>query len=157
MEIARDASHPAPSPPTMAADMEPLALGIDIIELDRIRGVYERHPERFLDRVYTGPEKARARSLGDPTAFLAGRFAAKEAVLKVLGTGISQGIAWRQVYVIREPSGAPTVYLSGPALERARALGLGRILLSISHGKDHAVAQALGLRGDPEALRYREP
>ena len=133
--------------------MQLLGLGIDIIELDRVRKVFARHPLRFVERVLTPRERERARQLRDPTTYLAGRFAAKECILKVLGTGLSQGISWQQVHVIREPSGAPAVYLSGKALERARRMGLGRILVSISHGKDYAIAQALGVRGDPESLR----
>jgi holo-[acyl-carrier protein] synthase len=134
--------------------MEPLGLGIDIVELERVRRVYSRFPERFLERVYTAPERKRAQALKDPTPFLAGRFAVKECILKVLGTGLSQGISWREIHVLRQPSGAPEVFLSGRALERARSLGMGRILVSISHGKDLAVAQALGFQGDPESLRY---
>jgi holo-[acyl-carrier protein] synthase len=133
--------------------MEPLGLGIDLIEIARVRGVYLRHGKRFLERVYAPPERERAARLKDPSPFLAGRFAAKEAVLKVLGTGLSGGISWQQVVIVREPSGAPRVYLAGKALERARVLGLGRILVSISHGKDLAMAQALGFSGDPETLR----
>ena len=136
--------------------MEPLGLGIDIVELDRIRGVHERHPERFLDRVYTLAERQRALAMRDPTPFLAGRFAAKEAILKVLGTGLTGGISWQDIHVLREPSGAPRVALSGEALARARAIGLGRILVSITHGREHAIAQALGFRGDPEELRAAE-
>jgi holo-[acyl-carrier protein] synthase len=135
--------------------MQPVGLGIDIIELERVRGIYERYPERFLERVYTLPERERALKLRDPTSFLAGRFAAKEAVLKVLGTGLSGGISWQHIFVIREPSGAPKVFLISNAWARAKSLQLGLILVSISHGKEHAIAQALGFRGDPEALRYR--
>jgi holo-[acyl-carrier protein] synthase len=132
--------------------MEIIGLGIDLVELPRVRGLYERHGERFLDKVYTDAEKERARALRDPVPFLAGRFAAKEAILKALGSGLSGGIAWRDLCVAREPSGAPRVRLGGAALERARSLGLGKILLSISHGRDIAIAQALGVRGDPAAL-----
>jgi len=137
--------------------MEPLGLGIDIVEIDRIRGVYERYPERFLERVYTPLERDRALAMRDPTSFLAGRFAAKEAVLKVLGTGLTGGISWQDVHVIREPSGAPRVYLSGKAYDRAELMGLGLVMVSISHGRDHAVAQALGFRGVPGSLRYPPP
>ena len=136
--------------------MEPLGLGIDIIELKRVRALYERHGDRFLERVYTPPERQRALELKDPTSFLAGRFAAKECVLKVLGTGLAEGISWQHILIAREPSGAPRVFLCGNALERARALGLGRILVSIAHGREHAVAQAIGFRGDPESLKYSE-
>jgi holo-[acyl-carrier protein] synthase len=135
--------------------MEPIALGTDLVEIQRIRSLLERHGQRFLARVYTGEEIAASGSLRDPAPFLAGRFALKEAVLKVLGTGLSGGIRWRDVHVARLPSGAPDVLLEGAALSRAREVGLGRLLVSISHGEDLAVAQALGLRGDPEALDYR--
>jgi holo-[acyl-carrier protein] synthase len=137
--------------------MEPLGLGIDIIEIARVRSLYERHPDRFLDRVYTPAERARAQALKDPTPFLAGRVAAQEAILKVLGTGLTGGISWQHIHVVREPSGAPRVYLSENAFLQARDLGLGLILVSISHGRDHAVAQALGFRGDPGSLLYRPP
>jgi holo-[acyl-carrier protein] synthase len=133
--------------------MEPIGLGIDIVELERVRAVYQRHPERFVARICTAHERERARQLADPTAYLAGRFAAKECVLKVLGTGLTQGISWQHVHVIRQPSGAPAVYLSGRALERAGEIGLGRILVTISHGRDYAVAQAMGLRGNSDGLK----
>ena len=137
--------------------MEPLGLGIDIVEIERVRGLYERYPARFLERVHTPSERDRAHAMRDPTSFLAGRFAAKEAVLKVLGTGLTGGISWQDIHVIREPSGAPRVYLSGKAYARAEAIGLGLVLVSISHGRDHAVAQALGFRGTPGSLRYAAP
>ncbi len=132
--------------------METLAIGIDIVELDRIRGVHERHGERFLERVLTPAERQLAARRRDPTTFLAGRFAVKESVLKVLGTGLSQGLGWQSISVLREPSGAPRVFLHGAALARARSLGIGNILVSISHGRDHAVAQAVGVSGDASAL-----
>ncbi|HVR75376.1 MAG TPA: holo-ACP synthase [Planctomycetota bacterium] len=134
--------------------MEPLGLGMDIIEIERVRGVHERHGRRFLERVYCEPERRRALELRDPSSFLAGRFAAKEAVLKVLGTGLSGGISWQDVVVLREASGAPRVYLRGRAFERASALGIGLILVSISHARELAIAQAMGFRGDPGALRH---
>jgi holo-[acyl-carrier protein] synthase len=137
--------------------MEPLGLGIDIVEIERVRGLYERYPERFLERVYTPSERDRAHAMRDPTSFLAGRFAAKEAVLKVLGTGLTGGISWQDIHVIREPSGAPRVYLSGKAYARAETIGLGLVLVSISHGRDHAVAQAVGYRGTPGSLKYAAP
>lgn len=130
-----------------------IGLGTDIVEIRRIREAYERHASRFAQRILTPRELGRLRLLRDPVPYLAGRFAAKESILKVLGTGLAEGIGWRQLHVVREPSGAPTVFLSGPALDRARRLGLGRILVSIAHGRDHAVAQSIGLAGDPERLR----
>jgi holo-[acyl-carrier protein] synthase len=134
--------------------MQVLGLGIDIVEIPRVRSLYERYSQRFLERIFTLPERARSRQLRDPVPFLSGRFAAKEAILKALGTGLSGGISWQDLYIVREPSGAPRVYLAGKAYERAERLGLGQILVSISHGREHAVAQALGLAGNSEALRY---
>ncbi|MBN1420049.1 MAG: holo-ACP synthase [Planctomycetes bacterium] len=120
-------------------------IGVDVVEVDRIRKVTERHGERFLGRIYAPEERARAAELADPAIFLAGRFAAKEAVLKVLGTGASGGVAFRDVTVLREPSGRPAVVLSGRGAEVARALGIARILVSISHTGRLAVAQAVGV------------
>jgi holo-[acyl-carrier protein] synthase len=125
-----------------------LGTGIDIVEIARIRDVYHRHSERFLDRVYTPQEKVRVAALRDPAPYLAGRWAVKEAVLKVLGTGLTGGITWKDINVIREPSGAPQVLLDGEARVRAQALGIGRILVSITHGRDLAAAQALGVDAD---------
>ena len=124
------------------------------MEISRIRAVLERHPSRFVERVYTPLERKRIDKLRDPTGYLAGRFAVKEAVLKVLGTGLRGGVSWQDIHVLREPSGAPKVLLEGKALETARKLGMGKILVSISHGRDYAIAQALGVGGDPEDLTY---
>ena len=129
-----------------------VGIGTDLIRISRVRGVAERHPQRIGKKIYTPTELAYCRSKTDPAQSLAGRFAAKESVLKVLGTGLSQGISWQHVSVLREPSGAPRVFLQGSALERARSLGIGRILVSISHGRDHAVAQAVGVSGDAKTL-----
>jgi len=135
--------------------MDLLGIGIDLIELDRVRAVLKRHGNRFLDRIYTVPERQRAAQMADPTPFLAGRFAAKEAVLKVLGTGLTGGITWQDVSVLREPSGAPRVALARKAFDRARKLGMGRILITITHSRELAMAQAMGIAGDPAGLELR--
>lgn len=122
--------------------------GIDIVEISRVRDLYRRHTERFLERVYTSDERVRVAKLADPAPYLAGRWAVKEAVLKALGTGLQRGITMREINVLRDPSGAPRVVLGGRALERARELGIGRILVSITHGKDLAAAQAMGVEAD---------
>lgn len=127
------------------AGMEPFAIGVDIVELDRVRAVWDRHGERFLERILTAPERRLAGRRRDPVAFVAGRFAAKEAVLKALGTGLRRGIAWGDVEVDAGESGAPMVRLHGGAQKRARRSGIERVLVSIAHGRDQAVAQALAV------------
>ncbi|HEY6958093.1 MAG TPA: holo-ACP synthase [Candidatus Limnocylindria bacterium] len=118
-------------------------VGIDIIETARIRGVLERHDARFLGRVYTEWEQ---RYCQHNVLHLAGRWAAKEAVSKVLGLGV-RGVGWREIEIRRTPMGQPTVTLHGRAEQRAKALGLRVPLsVSISHIRDLAVAVAVGLR-----------
>ena len=126
-----------------------LGHGIDIVETSRIRMMVERHGQHFLDRVYTSSEQAYcARNPKRYFEHLAGRFAAKEAVLKVIGTGWRGGIAWTDVEVLPEPSGQPRVKLSGECLRIANDLGIRRWHVSISHIETHATASAIGLRGE---------
>jgi holo-[acyl-carrier protein] synthase len=125
-----------------------IGIGLDIVEINRIREVFRRHDRRFTHRVYTEEERGRIGRYADPAPYLAGRWAVKEAVMKALGTGLTGGITWQDIDVRRDPSGAPRVALSGAARERARALGLGRILVSITHGRDLAVAQAIGIAAE---------
>jgi len=117
-------------------------LGIDIIKIDRIRATMERFGERFARRVLTPAERRYVR--GRPET-MAGRWAAKEAVSKVLGLGV-RGIGWRDIEIERLPTGQPSVRLHGRAERRAEQLGMGRIAVSISHEADYAVAVAYGLR-----------
>jgi holo-[acyl-carrier protein] synthase len=122
---------------------DPSEVGIDIIETERIRGVLERHDARFLGRVYTEWEQRYCRR---NVLHLAGRWAAKEAVSKVLGLGV-RGVGWREIEIRRTPFGQPTVTLHGRAARRAEALGLREpVSVSISHIRDLAVAVAVGLR-----------
>ena len=121
----------------------PTEVGIDIIETARIGAVLEKHDQRFLRRVYTDWEQRYCRH---NVLHLAGRWAAKEAVSKVLGLGV-RGVGWREIEIRRTPMGQPTVTLHGRAEQRAKALGLREPLsVSISHIKDLAVAVAVGLR-----------
>jgi holo-[acyl-carrier protein] synthase len=113
-----------------------LATGVDIIEISRVRGVLERFGQRFLDRVYTPNEIAFCR---DRPPNLAARFAAKEATMKALGSGV-RGIGWKDIEVIRHPSGAPSIKLHGRAKARAERLGVKEISVSLSHSRDYAVA-----------------
>ena len=117
-------------------------LGIDIIKVERIRGALARFGERFSRRVLTEAEQRYVR--GRPETF-AGRWAAKEAVSKVLGLGV-RGIGWRDIEVERMPTGQPAIRLHGRAAERADQLGMGRIAVSITHESDYAVAIAFGIR-----------
>ena len=117
-------------------------LGIDIIKVARIRGMIERFGARFGERVLTPAER---RYVRDRPETMAGRWAAKEAVSKVLGLGV-RGIGWQEIEVERLPTGQPAVRLHGRAARRAEQLGMERIALSISHESEYAVAIAFGVR-----------
>jgi holo-[acyl-carrier protein] synthase len=126
-----------------------LGHGIDIIETARIRHSIEEHGQRFLDRVYTPAEQAYcAKNRKRYHEHLAGRFAAKEAVLKVLGTGWRGGIAWTDIEILPEPSGQPKIQLSGECLRIAQQLRITQWHVSISHIETHATASAIGLNSD---------
>jgi holo-[acyl-carrier protein] synthase len=112
------------------------AVGIDMIEIDRVRGVLARHPRRFLERVYTPEEAAFCRGR---VAELAARFAAKEATMKALGTGV-RSVAWRDIEILPDRRGKPLVYLYGGAASRAERIGLEAIDVSLSHLDAFAVA-----------------
>jgi holo-[acyl-carrier protein] synthase len=117
-------------------------LGIDIIRVDRIVKALEKHGRRFPLRILTAAEDAYVR---DRPENLAGRWAAKEAVSKVLGLGV-RGVGWREIEIVRLPTGQPTVRLHDRALRRAQQLGMERIAVSISHEHEYAVAIAFGVR-----------
>lgn len=123
------------------APVQALSVGVDLIELDRVARAVARHGERFLRRVYTPEELLR---YGDRLPELAARFAAKEAVSKALGVGLSHisrhGIGWQEVEVLPGPLGKPWVRLSGRAQALAEEQGLHTWAISLSHGRDHAVA-----------------
>jgi phosphopantetheine--protein transferase-like protein len=117
-------------------------LGIDIIKVTRIRALLEKFGSRFSLRVLTPAERAYVR---DRPETFAGRWAAKEAVSKVLGLGV-RGIGWQEIEVERLPTGQPAVRLHGRAAKRAEQLGMDRVALSISHESEYAVAIAFGVR-----------
>jgi len=126
--------------------MHMLGHGIDIVETARVAKMLEDHDERFLKRCFTEGEQAYCASNPVRQAeHYAGRFAAKEAILKVLGTGWSNGIAWTDAEVVREVSGKPTVRLHGRCAEVAADLGITDWHLSISHSGNYATASAIGL------------
>jgi holo-[acyl-carrier protein] synthase len=137
--VADPSDAPVPAGVVPAGTTE---LGIDIIKVDRIRATLERFGSRFADRVLTPSEQRYVRNRPET---MAGRWAAKEAVSKVLGLGV-RGIGWRDIEVERLPTGQPAVRLHGRAAARAEQLGMGRIALSITHESDYAVAIAFGVR-----------
>ena len=113
-----------------------LTTGVDIIEIPRIKQVLDRYGQRFLNRVFTPDEIAYCRGRAPN---LAGRFAAKEAAMKALGTGV-RGVSWKDIEVIRADSGAPSLRLHGRAKKRAERLQMSEMSLSISHSRGYAVA-----------------
>jgi holo-[acyl-carrier protein] synthase len=118
------------------------ASGVDLVEIERIQQTINRHGEHFLERVFTPLELEQA---GKRPASLAARFAAKEAVAKALGTGIG-AVAWREIEILREPSGRPVLSLSGSAAEQAAVQGLEGWSISLSHTTTHAIAFAVALK-----------
>jgi holo-[acyl-carrier protein] synthase len=120
-----------------------IGVGTDIIECLRIAQMIDRHGELFIRRVYTDHEIAYCSTKKAATQHYAGRWAAKEAVLKALGTGWVRGISWRDVEVRHKPGGAPTVALRGGAKEVLERSGITRMHISISHCRSHAIAYAI--------------
>jgi holo-[acyl-carrier protein] synthase len=120
-----------------------LAIGIDVVEIDRIERAVERLGERFLDRVFTPAEREYCDSRGARFVHYAGRFAAKEAAMKALGTGWAGGVAWREVEILPSAAGPPQLALGGVARRRFDELGATRSLVTISHTHAVAVAQVL--------------
>ncbi|NLZ93840.1 MAG: holo-ACP synthase [Firmicutes bacterium] len=118
--------------------------GIDIIEIDRIARVYQRRPRQFLNRVFTRQEQQLLIGRKYVEKHLAARFAAKEAVLKLLGLGIGP-LSWKEVEILALPSGEPLVKLHKRAAAQAKVLALTSIALSLSHSRNYAVAQAVAL------------
>jgi holo-[acyl-carrier protein] synthase len=117
-----------------------VGIGVDVVEVSRIRETLEKQGDRFLRRIYTDVEKAYCNARRDPVPHYAVRFAAKEAALKALGTGWSRGIRWQDVEVRREEGKAPTIVLYGEAEKVCNSLGASSIQVTLSHSRDSAVA-----------------
>ena len=115
-------------------------IGIDIIEITRIKKSIARWGERFLHRVYTEPE---LKLYHKKPLSLAARFAGKEAVIKTLGTH-AKGISWKEIEILSDPSGSPLVHLYGKAQNQANGLGLNNLAISLSHSKEYAIACVAG-------------
>ena len=125
--------------------MRVVGIGTDIVECLRIAQMIERHGELFLTRVYTPREIEYCSARKAATQHYAGRWAAKEAVLKALGTGWSRGISWTDVEVRNGSGGAPRIALAGGAREACERLGIADMLISISHCRSHATAFAVAV------------
>lgn len=120
-----------------------LGMGVDIAEVERIRGAIERHGEIFLRRIYTAAEREYCERFKNKFERYAGRFAAKEAGMKALGTGWRRGVKWVDFEVVRELGGRPTLALHGEAAKIATQMGVQRVALSITHTAEQALAQVI--------------
>lgn len=118
-------------------------MGVDITEVKRIQTAIEKHGEIFLRRLYTAGERAYCEQFRNKYERYAGRFAAKEAAMKALGTGWRRGVKWVDFEVVREESGRPTIALGGEAKKIAGRIGVKRISLSITHTESQALAQVI--------------
>jgi len=129
----------------IATPLRTISIGTDIIECVRIAQMIEKHGEVFLQRVFTQREILYCSSRRAATQHYAGRWAAKEAALKALGTGWSRGIQWTDVEVQNEAGGKPVLVLVNRASEIAQSIGIQEILISISHCRSYAIAYAHGV------------
>ncbi|MBT4928899.1 holo-ACP synthase [Porticoccaceae bacterium] len=117
-----------------------IAIGTDIVEIQRIASALERQGDKFVQRILTESEIAEYQARGNSVAFLAKRFAAKEAIAKALGTGIGRGISFQHMIVSNNSDGAPQVELQANAAERLKQMGGSQVLLSLSDEKNYALA-----------------
>jgi len=137
-----------------------IGVGIDLVSIPRIELSIERWGARFLDRIYTPDELLFCLGRSNEKASLAARFAAKEACSKALGTGMRQGVTWRQIEVTHEPSGKPCLRLNGCALNRAKQIGVGSWHLSLTHEREYAGAVVVlegGHQIDSENSSHHDP
>lgn len=128
-----------------------IGIGTDITECLRIARMIERHGELFIDRVYTPDEIKYCQSRKQATQHYTGRWAAKEAILKALGTGWRRGISWRDIEVRNEPGGKPVVAVRGGVKEVIERLGITEIHVTISHCRSHATATAVAVGVNPKS------
>ena len=125
--------------------MEIVAHGIDLVDCPRIEEMIKRHGERFIRRVFTATEQAYAEANKNEIEKLAGRFAAKEAILKLMGTGWRGKIAWTDIEIINNSTGQPEVTLDGEVKKIADKLGIKHISVSITHTANFAIASAVAM------------
>lgn len=121
-------------------------IGVDIIEIERIKKSLKRFPDQFEEKVFTQNEIDYCRSKADPSKHFAGRFAVKEAVMKSLGRGMGHSIDWKDMEVLNKESGQPVLRIQGRGKDLFDSLRLKEILISISHSKSHAVGQAIAVK-----------
>jgi holo-[acyl-carrier protein] synthase len=122
-----------------------IALGIDLVEVVRIRALLQRHGDRFKERTFTPGEIRYCDSCVNPAMHYAARFAAKEAASKALGTGFAEGVGWTDIEVLRSDSGCPDILLHGAAAEKATELGITKMLVSLTHTAETAAAQVIAV------------
>ena len=122
-----------------------LGLGTDIVEISRIGQMIERHGDTFLNRVFTDQENEYCGTKKNKEQHYAGRWAAKEAVMKTLGTGFVKGIGWKEIEVVNLKSGKPTIVISGGVEQYAGEMGIKEILITISHSREFATATAIAV------------
>lgn len=125
-----------------------IGIGVDIVETGRVKRLIEKFSSRFEEKIFSAREVTYCRRFRDSGGCYAARLAAKEAVFKALGTGLAQGVKWREVEVVHFPDGAPGVILSGKTAALAKEKGVQKVHLSLSHGKREAIAFVL-LEGGP--------
>jgi holo-[acyl-carrier protein] synthase len=129
-----------------------VGLGTDIVEIVRIGRMIERHGELFLNRVYTPEEIRYCQKRRESLQHYAGRWAAKEAVMKTLGTGLAKGVSWQDIEVCSLKTGRPTLNIRGRTRDIAEQLGIDEILITISHCRAYATATAIAVRGEGQGL-----
>ena len=120
-----------------------IAIGTDIVEIARIAELLERQPQRFVERILCATELEQYASQSNPVAFVAKRFAAKEAIAKALGTGIGHGVSFQDMLISNDEKGAPHVALSGGAADVMQSRGGQRMLISLADERDYAIAYAM--------------
>jgi holo-[acyl-carrier protein] synthase len=129
--------------------MQVICHGIDLVDCRRVAELIDRHGQRLLDRLFTPAEQAYCRCHRRWAERFAGRFAVKEAVMKMLGTGWQNGVAWSDIETVNDANGKPVLHLHGLVAQVAGELGIQQISVSITHTSDLAVASAIAL-GAPE-------
>ncbi len=133
--------------------MSIVGIGLDLVRISRVEAMARRWQDRFLQRVYTEDERRASVSRPSPYAYLAGRFAAKEAMLKALGTGWSAGVSWQDIQVLNEVAGRPVATVRGRAGAMVQQAGATRIHVSLSHDGDYAMAEVI-LTNETQSNHY---